>query len=304
LNKEVITGRIKARKNEAYSFIGEGENSMAGFFGFFDYTKPGPGINKDAPERAAIIVFMDIYFRKFWNLIKINLMFSIFNIPAFLIFMFVSFYVFPQFFPKDMTSEFFMRFIIGALFISVPIVTVGPAQAGFTYLLRNYAREEHAFIGSDFKEHAMKNFKQGLIISIIDFCVFCVVMLDLRVYFSLNKSNTFMIIPTALLFLAFIIFMTMHIYIYPMLVTFKFTVKEIYKNAFIFAIIKFLPNLGILLLCVALVVATFINVIIGIILFPVITLSTVGLIMNFYAYPKFKKYIIDKTEENVENAAQ
>ena len=48
---------------------------MAGFVGFFDYSKPGPGIEKDAPEKAAFFVFMDIYFRKFWNLIKINLLY-------------------------------------------------------------------------------------------------------------------------------------------------------------------------------------------------------------------------------------
>jgi hypothetical protein len=29
---------------------------MAGFFGFFDYTKPGPGIDKDEPQKAAIFV--------------------------------------------------------------------------------------------------------------------------------------------------------------------------------------------------------------------------------------------------------
>lgn len=31
---------------------------MAGFFGFFDYTKPGPGIPKDAPPKAPIAVFL------------------------------------------------------------------------------------------------------------------------------------------------------------------------------------------------------------------------------------------------------
>ena len=36
---------------------------MAGFFGFFDYSKPGPGIEKDEPQKAALFVFMDIYAR-------------------------------------------------------------------------------------------------------------------------------------------------------------------------------------------------------------------------------------------------
>ena len=51
---------------------------MAGFFGFFDYTKPGPGVPnpEDAPKKARILVFLEILQRKFWNLIKINLMFT------------------------------------------------------------------------------------------------------------------------------------------------------------------------------------------------------------------------------------
>lgn len=269
---------------------------MAGIFGLFDYTKAGPGVQKNQPERPSIKVFMDIYTRKFWSLIKINLLFFVFNIPALLAFLFVTLLIFPQFSPNDTAGEIFMRMMICALVASIPVITTGPAQAGFTYLLRNYAKEEHAFIGSDFKEHTLNNFKQGLIISAIDFIVFMVVMIDFRVYININKTNPYMIVPTALLFLTFIIFVMMHIYIYPLLVTFKLSVKEIYKNALIFTLIKFLPNLGILLLCVGLVVITFIFPVAGIILLPTITLSTIGLITNFYAYPKLKKYMIDQLE--------
>ncbi len=30
---------------------------MAGFFGFFDYTKPGPGVPEDLPPKSKFIVF-------------------------------------------------------------------------------------------------------------------------------------------------------------------------------------------------------------------------------------------------------
>ena len=55
---------------------------MAGFFGLFDYNKPGPGVPKDAPRKSPLIVFFEILQRKFWNLIKVNMMFLIFNLPA------------------------------------------------------------------------------------------------------------------------------------------------------------------------------------------------------------------------------
>jgi len=86
-----------------------------------------------------------------------------------------------------------------------------------------------------------------------------------------------------------------------MLITFKLTVKQIYKNALIFAFIKLIPNALILLLCFAIVFATFLNYLIGIILLIFITYSLIGLITNFYVNPIIKKYMIDKFNENAGN---
>jgi uncharacterized membrane protein YesL len=101
-----------------------------------------------------------------------------------------------------------------------------------------------------------------------------------------------------------ILFLMMHMYIYPMLVTFKLTVKQLYKNAFVFAIIKFFPNLGILLLCIILILASFYYTFIGVVLLVFITFSFIGLITNFYVYPSLQKYIIDKLESEDEDYDQ
>ena len=103
---------------------------MAGFFGFFDYTKPGPGVPKDAPPKAPIIVFFEIYFRKFWNLVKINLMFNFFNLPALIAAIFATMYLFKVRLAMILQQIFLTRFIIGCVFLCIPLITVGPAQAG------------------------------------------------------------------------------------------------------------------------------------------------------------------------------
>ena len=272
---------------------------MAGFFGFFDYTKPGPGIPKDAPPKARIVVFFEIFTRKFWNLIKINMMFSLFNIPAIIAVLFMSQIFITNNLSDDPGIDLALRFIICSILMCVPILTVGPAQAGFTYLLRNYAREEHAFIWWDFKEAAKKNFKQSMIICLIDLVVVLIIGIDINLYGSMGGNSFLMSIASGFLILAFVIYMMMHLYIYPMLVTFKLSIKQIYKNAFIFSIIKFFPNLGILLLCSLLVLASFYFTVIGFILMFMLTLSTIGLITNFYVYPQIKKYMIDIPEEAV-----
>jgi len=51
---------------------------MGNIFDFFNYNKPGPGVPKDEPPKPRIVVFFQIYFDKFWDLMKLNLMFSFF----------------------------------------------------------------------------------------------------------------------------------------------------------------------------------------------------------------------------------
>ncbi|NSW91794.1 MAG: YesL family protein [Firmicutes bacterium] len=274
---------------------------MAGFFGFFDYTKPGPGIPKDAPPKPPIVVFFGIYSRKFWNLVKINLMFNLFNLPAVLAVIFASMYVIQGQITDDPAMDLLTRFILGSIVLCIPLITVGPAQAGYTYILRNYSREEHAFLWWDFKEHALKNFKQSMIISIIDFFALILFGIVINFYFKYITDNNivamFIMFARTIIIFAFIMYLIMHMYIYPMLVTFKLTIRQLYRNALIFSLAKFFPNLGILLLCVALILLSFyFSTFIGIVLFLFITVSTIGLITNFYVYPKLKKYMIDKIE--------
>lgn len=270
---------------------------MAGFFGFFDYTKPGPGVPKDSPPKAKFLVFFEVFGRKFWKLIRMNIMFLIFNIPAVIAALVAMQFIFQQKLLPDMGDDLFVRFALGSFLLCIPVITVGPAQAGYTYILRNYSREEHAFPWWDFKDAALKNFKESMIICVLDFVFVLVFGIAINFYSKVEMNSIIPALATGFLIMAFIVFLMMHLYIYPMLVTFKLKIKQIYKNALIFAMAKFLPNLGILILCFVLLQATFIYPVIGIILFCLITMSLIGLITNFYAYPKLKKYIIDKLPE-------
>jgi uncharacterized membrane protein YesL len=281
---------------------------MAGIFGLFDFTKPGPGVPKDERPKPRIFLFFEVFFRKFWNLIIINMLFVLFNLPALIVASLVTTLIFSQnILPGDPSDsmvalyETMFRLSIGVLFVCIPVITVGPAQAGFTYILRNYARQEHSFIWSDFKEHALKNFKQSMIVSGIDLVVLVLMSISMKYYIVLNNGNILMSMASILMGLAFILYIMMHIYIYPMLVTFNLTIKQLYKNALIFAGIKFIPNFIILIICGLLVLFTFggivpFNPIMGIPIYFVLTASLIGFILNFYAYPKLEKYMIGNNE--------
>ena len=288
---------------------------MAGFFGLFDYNKPGPGVPKDAPPKSPFIVFFEILQRKFWNLVKVNMMFLIFNLPALILGMLAMLMFFPNIFPDAMTnpdallSDTMIKFILLSIIICIPMITVGPAQAGFTYIMRNYSREEHAFLWSDFKDTAIKNMKQSLSVGTINFIVTFLLLFSIRAYSEMIKIGQIPVmigtIGYAIMILMLVLFACMNLYIYPILITFELSLKQIYKNAFIFAIIKFLPNIGILLLSAFIIFLSFgmiipFNPIIGFIPFLFITVSLIGFLTNFYVYPKLKKYIISRLEEDEE----
>lgn len=273
---------------------------MAGFFGLFDFTKPSPGIPKNAPPKPSIIVFFEVYFRKFWHLVKLNILFFLFNLPAMIMMPLIVQIYFPNLpinvgLQEGNLDNSLFYFALGVIFLCIPVVTVGPAQAGFTYVLRNFAREEHAFLWGDFKEHALKNLKQSIIICLLDILAISIVGVDLNVYIRLSEPNLFLFLITGLSILLFLIFVMMHLYIYPMLVTFKLSILQLYRNAFIFAVIEFFPNLGIIAICAALAVLPMLFFpLMGIVLSFLITFSTIGLMTNSYVYPKLVKYIINK----------
>jgi uncharacterized membrane protein YesL len=268
-----------------------------------NYNKPGPGVDKDAPKKPSFFVFFEVLKRKFWHLIKINLMYVLFCIPSLVIAYFMaSVYVqkLTEYFlnNENLTNggfvDFNIKLILSVVMMMLTVITIGPIQAGFTYILRNYSREEHSFIWWDFKENFVKNFKQGMAITGIDIVVIYVLGIALNFYSS--SSSIISIAAGAFVMISIAIFSIMHFYIYPMLVTVNLSVKNIYKNAFIFSIIKLFPNVLMLVLNLAIAVAAFFNILIGAILYVIILPSFVGLMNNFYVNPIIKKYVVNPTE--------
>ncbi len=253
--------------------------------------------------KPRIVVFIDILLRKFWYLVKLNLLFLLFNLPAVIMMPLIAQFFLPVLNKSTVMTdngiyELMFYFAAGAALVCIPVVTVGPAQAGFTYILRNFSHEEHAFLWWDFKEQAVKNAGQSSLICLIDLVVVLIMGIDISFYMRISEKNMLQNAAAFFAIVLFIIYVMMHMYIYPMLITFKLSVKQIYKNAFIFSIIRFLPNLGILALCAVLAVLPLLLLTtVGIIAFLFITMSVTGLITNFYVCPVLMKYMLDKLPE-------
>lgn len=237
---------------------------MAGFFGLFNYEKEGPGISKNAPKKKTFIVFFETFFRNFWKFIVINVIYGIF---------------------------------------SLPVITNGLAAAGITNVTRNIARDKHSFGTSDFLETIMKNWKQALPAGIINTLIYIILGFDIYFFYTASEGIMATVglgISLCMLF----IFTVMQYYIWTLIITFKFSLKQVYKNSFKFVFINMKMNLlcffAILLVYtvnIALVfllqsyflpVITF-ELLLYILLFP----SFRYLLVQYCTFPSIKKYIID-----------
>jgi uncharacterized membrane protein YesL len=273
---------------------------MGVFFNRYNPNIPGPGVNKNAPKKPKIIEFFIMYSNRFYKLVLLNIMYFLFSIPAILAAQYLSYNVF-RFFDRNTYNDIQNWLAFSLIIICIPVIAIGPVQAGFTYVLRKFVQGDHAFIWQDFKDSASRNFKQSMIISGINLLVFFVFSTSIGWYLAFGQKTLLMSVIVGLQAFMLIIFLMVNLYTYPLLVTFELKVIEIYKNALLFTLLKFVPNILIMLLCVVLSTALMFNFIIGFVLMPFFTLSTVGFIINFYVYPSMKKYLIDRVSTTTQS---
>lgn len=174
-----------------------------GLQGFFDYNKPGPGIEKDAPKKRAFFVFFETWSRNVWRLL-----------PSGLIYILLSLLLLPS----------------------------GLGCAGMTHLARNMARDKHSFGLSDFWDTIKKNWKQALPLGIINTLVTVAIVIAGITYYRAFEGFGGML-GAGLMISLFFIISVMKYYAWLILITFKMPLKKILKNSFYFVFINLKNNL-------------------------------------------------------------
>ncbi len=241
---------------------------MAGFFGFLDFTKEGPGIDKNAPKKKAPFVFAETFFRNFWRFMLINVVYAV---------------------------------------LSIPLVTHGMTSAGLTNVTRNIARDKHSFGLSDFFETIKKNLKQSIVVGLINTIVTAIVVFAIYIYYVYythpETESIFNLIGFGASTAFAAVFAMMQFYIYTLMITFDFKIKALYSNSFKFVFLNLWKNLlcGIILLAViALYGFVFIafdgnfrvlviELIVALLTYPAFRF----LLIQFFTFGSIKKYIID-----------
>ena len=136
-------------------------------------------------------------------------------------------------------AEAILALLFQTLLLLIPgIAITGPWTAGVAYVTRNWARDEHAFIWSDFIDAVKANWKQALITSVITGVMPTVVYVCNAYYGGMVANNVLFIIPQVLCWLVGLIWCLMLIYIYPVMVTYDLSYKGVLRNAALLAIAR------------------------------------------------------------------
>lgn len=250
-----------------------------------NYNKPGPGVSKDEPEKNGFLRFWGIYFRKFSNFIKLNLMFAVpFAVCCLLIY----------------CVQLVSGNSIFSILSSYIWVLLFPFLAGLTYVCRNYAREEHAFLFSDFVDAVKHNWKAFLINGVISMTLYLLLSVAISYYQAYASQNGFFYVPLVLSVILACVLVWAEFYIPVMIVTFDLKLRQIYKNALIFSVLGLWRNLLITAVGVAFWLVgeiafyewPLIYMMVLLVLALLFLFSFSGFLINFLVYPVIEKYMI------------
>ncbi len=198
--------------------------------------------------------------------------------------------------------------LLSNLLTFLPFSLLAIPMSGMTYITRNFAREEHAFVWFDFFDQIKKNWKQSLLHGIVTYFVIFVAYYALTFYFAASASKGWLLlIPGVLCMLLLIAFTFAQYYIFQMIVTFELPYKNMVKNGLIFSIAAFLRNLLITILHVVvwgftiLLLATPETCILGILLLLIGIPAFSSIFTNFVTYPVVVRFMIKPMYEKDEN---
>ena len=137
------------------------------------------------------------------------------------------------------TAEDFSGLIATWLLILFPCVAItGPFNAGVTYVLRNWARDEHSFVLSDFKDAVKANWKQALVISCIDGIMPFLVVTCWRFYGNMLAQSLIFMLPAALVLLVGVLWTLASMLAYPMLITYELKTIDVIRNSLLMTVAK------------------------------------------------------------------
>ncbi len=251
-----------------------------------DYESAGVGISKTAPKKQGIALYFELFGRKFWKLLQVNLLYFVFWLP--IVLAFVAFFFIPNNYAALITA-----LILFLIFI----VLIGPATAGITKIMRSYVLEKHSFIFRDFKKGFKDNFKKATAVGVVDVLICLSIIAGFKVYPDLAQmlNTKLMYIPFVISLSVALIIIMMNFYIYLMIIATDLSFMNLVKNSFALAFVEIKKSFITLIVFTAVIAAMVCLIPMQFLPFilPFFPFAFLSFTACFNCYPAIQKYVIN-----------
>ena len=219
-------------------------------------------------EKPGFIKYTGVYFRHFWELLRLNLLY---------------------------------------ILACVPIITIGPATAAMTKLCRNYYQERHVYIWTDFWKAFKDNFKQGMFFGIINILCAVVFSVSIPIYMKWARDVSAMYVPFFITLGFMCVMVMVSAYSFIMVSSTNLKVKQIFKNSLILVYLCVKRSVAFFIIYVAVMSAAILFFPASLIFVVFWPFSFVSFVDCCLCYPMVRKYVIQpyydqRGEENPEEA--
>ena len=125
------------------------------------------------------------------------------------------------------------------LMMLIPCITItGPFNAGVTYVLRNWARDQHSFVLSDFWDAVKGNWKQALVVSFISGVLPFLTYTAYQVYGAMMQTSPVFALFIGLVVLVTVLWSLATMLVYPMMVTYDLRLRDLIRNSLLLTLGK------------------------------------------------------------------
>ncbi len=267
------------------------------------YTKVGPGVHKDEPQKNRFFYYFELLGRKFFDICKLNLVFLLSVLPLGA----VSIGLFLWLWQGSFSIE--GNFLLSVMIICSPWMLAGPSIGAASKIAREFAREIPVFLWSDFWDTFRSEWKQTLLISVLDYLALCCVTAALPFYYYSDFGPVSYLLFAVCIVVALVVVFAQN-YLYYMSVSFDLPLSAVVKNSFLLAALclgrNLLALLITLLLSVTVLLLAWYGLVISEYLWILLTVLLVGCLFGIHffttgylVFPALKKYVIDPYyEEN------
>lgn len=251
-----------------------------------DYESAGAGIPKNAPKKKGIALFFEIFLRKFWKILEVNLLYYLFFSPLLLSSTALAY-----------IDNGVVAGIISIILFVAFMVLIGPASAGVAKIMRKYRLEKNSFIMHDFFSAFKENFLKASVIGFADILLALCTYAAVRVYPLMVEmaGSKLMYIPLIIVISFALIALMMNFYIFLLMVATDLSMKNLLKDSLYLAFLDLKATLITFVIVVGVVAALILLVPMAylMIILPFFPFGFLAFVVAFNCYPVIQKYVIN-----------